>query len=471
MTPAEEGRAEPISSGAAPAPARRTGGQRMHLRYGFNEVDGWWSIGLGPHRERLRHQHRLMGTEIVRIFVFDKPVPNPIEEWHLFAAYVQAVLDMGAVPMITFAKYHPPHDEARNLRTYVARCTDVVWGCLEQWGGEKVRDWYWCVWNEPNNYHVGGALSFPQYRRIYQEVAYAVRRLLEPYLAGQKLRIGGPALCGFQTYWLDWVAGLVDEVDESLLSFVSWHHYGDWRPVVPAASVGFDLKGDPEPPHGPAHRALLMAQTPSYETRARAVARIIGERDIMNVCGELNTIVHHNHRFVGGLNQNAFGAAYYASALIHLIRGGADLEMRWTATAHDDAYGIMTMEGEPTAACLAKQLFARHVRYGNRIGLPGRHVDYPDIEAIVARAESGADAGRLSGVLVNTGAKPQTLAVADWDPELARAREVLRLDESTGNRVVREPFDGRVRFHGYGVAVVSTAPSTPVAAGGQEPRA
>jgi hypothetical protein len=432
----------------------------MRLRYGFNEVDGWWDIGCGPHRERIRHHHRLMGTEVVRVFVFDKPVPDPVTQWDLFTAYVQAVLDMGAVPMITFAKYHPPHEEERNLRTYLARCTEVVWGCLEQWGGDKVSDWYWCVWNEPNNYHVGGALSFQQYRRIYEEVAHTVRGLLRPYLQGRKPRIGGPALCGFQTYWLDWVSRLVNEVDEELISFVSWHHYGDWRPVVPSASVGFNLKGDPEAPPGPAYHALLMAQTPQYETRARAVARILDGRAIENVCGELNTVVHHNHAFVGGLNQNAFGAAYYGSALIHLIRGGADLEMRWTATAHDDAYGVMTREGRPTAACLGKQLFAQHVRRGDWVSFPARPPDLPDLDALVA----WSDEGRLSGVIVNTGARPHTLTAADWDRDLAGCREVLRLDTSTGGRILREPFDRKIHLDGYGLAVVTNAPSEAILA-------
>jgi hypothetical protein len=460
MTP-PEGSADPIATGSAVSPVRRAGLQRLRLRYGFNEVDGWWDIGLGPHRERIRHHHRLMGTEVVRVFVFDKPVPDPVAEWDLFAAYVQAVLDMGAVPMITFAKYHPPHDDARSLRTYLARCADVVWSCLEQWGGETVAQWYWCVWNEPNNYHVGGGLSFLQYKRIYEGVAHTVRRHLEPYLGGRKARIGGPALCGFQTYWLDWVSRLVNEVDPDLVSFISWHHYGDWRPAVPSASVGFDLKGDPEAPQGAAYRDLLMAQTPQYETRARAVARIIGERDIENVCGELNTVVHHNHAFVDGLNQNAFGAAYYASALIHLMRGGADLEMRWTATAHNDAYGVMTREGEPTSACLAKELFAQHVRHGDWVSFPDRRLGNPDLDAVVSRR----DDGHLACVFVNTGARSHTLAAAEWDRELTGCREVLRLDTATGGRLVREPFDGTVRLDGYGVAVVSTSPSDAIETG------
>ena len=65
------GNSEPIPTGATAPASVRGGTQRMRLRYGFNEVDGWWDIGLGPHRERLRHHHRLMGTEVVRVFARD----------------------------------------------------------------------------------------------------------------------------------------------------------------------------------------------------------------------------------------------------------------------------------------------------------------------------------------------------------------------------------------------------------------
>jgi hypothetical protein len=434
-----------------PVPTRPATGRRMQLRYGFNEIDAWWHISLGEHREQIRRRHRLMGTQVVRIFVFDKPVPDPVARWDLFAAYVQAVLDAGARPMVTFAKFQPPYDDPRNLQTFVARCADIVWGCLEQWGAAAVRDWYWCVWNEPNNVPVGGGLSFDQYRRIYVEAAEAIYCQLEPYLDGRKARIGGPALCGFQPYWLDWVAGLVHQVDDRLVGFISWHHYGDWRPVVPSSTLGLDLIGSPEAPVGPAYEALLMAQTPQYEARARAVARVLAGRDILNVCGELNTVVHHDYEYVGGLNQNAFGAAYYTSALIHLIRGGADLEMRWTATANDDAYGLLTMFGEPTSAGLAKQLFAQHVRYGDWVNFPTYRPEIPNVDAIVA---IGGD-GRLSGVFAHTASGQRKLNIPGWDERLRGCSEVLRVDTSTGNRVARELFDGTVHLQGYGVAVVT----------------
>ena len=203
-----------------------------------------------------------------------------------------------------------------------------------------------------------------------------------------------------------------------------------------------------------------MAQTPQYEARARGVAQLVHGRDIMNVCGEINTVASHEFSHTLGLNQNAFGAAYYASALIHLIRGGAELEMRWTATSKhwdgiDDTYGLMTIRGEPTPACLAKQLFAQHVRYGDCIAFPRPGRQDPHLDAIVAWNGDG----RRSGVLVNTGAATRTVAVRDWDEGLADCAKVLRLDASTGNRVVQEPFSGTVALNGYGIAVVSSQPS------------
>ena len=435
-----------------PVPDSPAAARRVQLRYGFNEVDAWWHIALGEHRQSIRRHLRHMGTQVVRIFVFDKPVPDPVREWRNFAAYVQAVLDAGAVPMVTFAKFHPPYD-ARNLRIFSTRCADIVWGCLEQWGADAVRDWYWCIWNEPNNAVIGGGLSFNEYRHIYEEVAGRIHKLLAPHLRGRKARIGGPAVDGFQPFWLDWIARLVGEVDDALVGFVSWHKYGDWRPVVPSTTLGVDLKGAPDAPTGPAYEALLMAQTPSYEAWARAVARILAGRDIMNICGEHNAVVHHDHRYVGGLNQNAFGAAYYVSTLIHLLRGGADLEMRWTATANDDAYGLLTMNGEPTVASLAKKLFAYHVHYGDHVRFPGPRPEAPNVDALVAWANNG----RRSGVFAHTARGQRTLSVADWDAELRECRTILWVDTSTGCRVAREPFDGALRLEGYGVGVVTNA--------------
>jgi hypothetical protein len=434
--------------------------QRMKLRYGFNEIDGWPAFSMGEHRTRIHRRLRLMDTQVIRVLVFAKPVPDPFREWHWFAAMLQAILDSGAKPMVTFAKFPPPYGAADNIRKFVARCCEVVWGCLEQWGGAEVGNWYWCIWNEPNNPDIGGDMTYAQYRRIYEEVGRAILELLEPHLQGRKARLGGPSIDGTQrAFWMDWIAQLVADFDDRMLGFVNWHMYADWRPAVPGETVNVKLWGAPDSPNGEVFRALAMAQTPQYQARAQGVARLLHGRDALNVCGELNTVAHHEHAFTLGLNQNAFGGAYYASALIHLIRGGADLEMRWTATSKrwasvDDTYGLMSIDGEPTSACLAKQLFAQHVRYGDCIRFPARNA--PNVDSIVAWRNDG----RRSGVFVNTTAGPCTLTAPDWDGGLADCTDLLWIDAGTGNRVARQPFDGSIRLDGYGLAVATNATDT-----------
>ena len=80
----------------------RTPQQRMQLRYGFNEIYGWWHLSAGPHREEVQRRLRLMNTSVVRVFVFDQPVPDPVKNWSAFAGHLQSILDIGARPMVTF---------------------------------------------------------------------------------------------------------------------------------------------------------------------------------------------------------------------------------------------------------------------------------------------------------------------------------------------------------------------------------
>ena len=448
-------------SAQAPALHESAPAQRMKLRYGFNEIDGWPAFSMGEHRASIHRRLRLMDTKVIRVFVFDKPVPDPFKEWHWFAAMLQAVLDCGAKPMVTFAKFPPPFDSAGGIRKFVARCSEVVWGCLEQWGGDEVGDWYWCIWNEPNNPDIGGDVTYAEYRRIYAEAGQAILELLKPHLNGRRPMLGGPSIDGTQrAFWMDWIARLVADFDDGMLAFVNWHMYADWRPAAPAETVNVKLWGAPDAPNGEIFKALAMAQTPQYGARAQGVARLLHGRDILNVCGELNTVAHHERAFTLGLNQNGFGGAYYASALMHLIRGGADLEMRWTATSKPlasgaaDTYGLMSIDGEPTAACLAKQLFAQHVRYGDSIRFPGRGA--PNVDSIVA----WDGAGRRSGVFVNTTAAPCTLTPSDWDGGLGDCTDLIWIDAGTGDRVARRPFEGTVRLDGYGIAVATNARDT-----------
>jgi len=246
----------------------------MRLLYGVNQADQCWDFALGPNRERIAARLREIDTRMIRLFLFDKGAPDPVTEWPVFASYVQAVLDVGATPMITFAKFRRPFNDVRAVRWFANRCADVVWNCIEQWGGEVVRDWYWCVWNEPNNGWISdGGLSFDEYRRIYEEVAQRILRWLGPYLDERKPLIGGPAVEGFQPFWWDWVWRFVNEIDNSLIGFIDWHRYADWR----------DNGENGAPSDDRNYRALIMSVAPDYEARARAIAQVLNGRGILNI--------------------------------------------------------------------------------------------------------------------------------------------------------------------------------------------
>ena len=257
---------QPELHGSAPA-------QRMKLRYGFNEIDGWAAFALGDHREKIRRRLQLMGTQVIRVFVFDKPVPDPVKEWHWFAAVLQAVLDAGAKPMITFAKFHPPFDKPASIRDFTSRCCEIVWGCLEQWGGDEVKDWYWCVWNEPNN---------PGYRRRCHLCAVSPHlrggRLSRSWICWSRISTGArPGLGDHPSTARKGRSGWIGSPRWSptstigMLGFVNWHMYADWRPAVPSETTDAKLWGAPDAPNGAVFEALAMAQTPQYEARARSV--------------------------------------------------------------------------------------------------------------------------------------------------------------------------------------------------------
>ncbi len=449
---ARDNEAAPVEARTVPA-----GWQKNRLRYGFNEIDGWPGFAFDDNRSEIYRRLKLMDTEIVRLFVFDKPVPDPFKRWDFFAAVVDAVLASGAKPMITFAKFDAPHNDPVRIDRYVKRSIEVAWNCLEQWGGDEVKDWYWCVWNEPNNPDVGGNLSYQDYLAIYRAVAEPVVELLAPHCGPAGVKIGGPSIDGTQrAYWLDWIAQLLNDVDDDHLAFVNWHMYGDWRPAAPVETVTVKLVDDPASPNGATFEALTMSRTPQYEARARSVGRLIGERDILNFCGELNTIAHHEHDFTGGLNRSVFGAAYYASSIVNLMRGGADLEMRWTATSkhwygRDDAYGLMTNEGAPTPPALAKQIVAQHVRRGDLIRFPASDPSLSGIDAVISRGENG----RTSAVLVNTLPKRRRIELSRLGEGAENCCDVLRLDAETGDVVLRERAAGEVTIDGYGLVVLS----------------
>ncbi|MFI7495071.1 hypothetical protein ACH9D2_10180 [Kocuria sp. M4R2S49] len=419
--------------------------KRLRMKYGVNQADQCADFAVGPHRNVIGERLREVETGLVRLFLFDKGAPDPVQRWPTFAAYVQAVLDLGATPMITFAKLHRPLDDVRALRWFAGQCSDVVWGCVEQWGAEAVADWYWCVWNEPNSDWVGGGLTFEQYRRIYEAVAEAVAPWLPTARDDRPLRLGGPAVESFQPFWMDWVWRFLNEIDPAIVGFVDWHSYADWR----------DFGESGAPSDEVSYKALLMSRAADYEWRSRAIAELIGKRPVDNICGELNTHSHYTDEVRGRFNHSVFGAAFYVAALLRLMRTDLDAEMYWTGTEDKGGYGLLRPDGTPAPAFLAKRLCAQHVRTGDWVSFPRWTRPGVPVDAVVAE---GAD-GRRSAVLVHLSDRSAAYALEDLDPSLTHCGIVHRLDEGTGGQVISGRADAKMTFNGYGVAVITTPPA------------
>jgi hypothetical protein len=411
---------------------------RLRLRYGLNETVNWRQFSAGAHREGFWARFRELDTRVVRLLAFENGAPDPSAEWEPFAECIAAILAAGAVPMVTFSQFGPPYDDSAAVRDFADRCAEVVGRCVRQWGGRAVRDWYWGVWQHPNSEWVSAGLMFDHYRRIYEETARAIIGHLAPCLEGRRPLIGGPAADGFQPFWADWVWRFVNEVDNALIGFASWHRFGDWREVgawgAPADEAVF--------------RALLLAQVSEYESRARAVARMLRGRGILNVCGELNAHAHHDPRVSRAYNQTVFGAAYYASALVHLMRGGADLELLKSGTDEAGPYGLMDGSVRTTPAFEAKRLCARHVRFGDAIRFPATG---SGVDVVVAEGAGG----RRSALIVHRNDVTASYAVDELTGEPADYDALLTIDHSTGGRVADGRFDGHVCFEGCGVAVAT----------------
>lgn len=151
------------------------------------------------------------------------------------------------------------------------------WGALvyetvkhfeERYGREEVAQWYFEVWNEPDNPPFFSG-SFPDYCRLYQEAAFAVKKVCPEF------RVGGPAISG-QTAWVE---GLIRHCWENHvpLDFISAHNYAS-RPFREDAPSAPPAAGTPAWNPGPSwplgnHRYDPEGLAPSVSAVRQAVAR------------------------------------------------------------------------------------------------------------------------------------------------------------------------------------------------------
>jgi hypothetical protein len=420
-------------------PVSGSGPVRNRLKYGINEATGWREFATGGHREQIRDRLRVVGTRLVRIYVFDRYTPDPVRDWPNFARYVQAVLDAGARPMITLTKFRPPFDDVATTRWFVERCGELAWNCIEHWGGDAVREWHWCIWNEPNSGWISPGFTFEQYKRIYLAVAGELVHWLGPYLEGRRAMIGGPAVDTFQPFWFDWLWRFVHEIDNAFVGFVLWHRFGDWR-----------APGEWGAPVEPAiYRRLLMERTGEYAEIAATVSRLVSRHGILNVCGRLNASAHDEPRVSGPINQGIVGAVYYACALLHLIRGGADGELYWLGTDGVGSHGLWDGQARASLAFRVKELVAPLIRYGDDILV---HEPRPGRRELMLAEVTRRDVHHAT-LILHLDDGQLTCSLPDTLGNGVDYTVVRKIDEGTSGCIATMPYDGTITLDGLGVAV------------------
>jgi len=420
------------SPAATVAPVK---GARMRLRYGLNIGDHWRDPACVPAREELITRIRDAGTALVRVFpgIWGTSLAD---HWTECAGFFDTIQRTGATPMIAFP-CPQPWDDSGTVQMFSKQCCELVDRSIDRWGQRAVASWFWSIGDEPNSPWTNGGLTFEGYRDIYQTTAYGIRQRLGP-LEGRP-RIGGPCVDGFQPFWFDWIWRFVEEVDDSLIGFVAWNRYGDWR-----EPGEWSAPSDPE-----VFQRLLLSRTGEYWSRAEAVGVLLEGRGILNLCSELNAHSHTDPAVSSRFNQGSFGAAYYGSALIDLMRGGADGELLWAGACDRGPYGALDAAGGPTPTYEAKKLIARNVRFGDIISFPLDSDPVPDFDAVVASDQ----AGRKVAVLVHLGLGARKLELSRW-PELAEFSQVTSVGCGNGGQLRSDPLQGSLEFGAYGVALL-----------------
>lgn len=150
-------------------------------------------------------------------------------QWHHVDKVLDALLEMGLHPFIelnpmpsllasgkqTMFYYKMNVTPPRNYSDWEDLVEKFTEHCIERYGLDEVRQWYFEVWNEPN---LAGFWSGTQeeYWLLYEHAAKAVKR------CDSQLRIGGPA-----TSKASWIAEIIEHCHSHHLplDFVSTHLY------------------------------------------------------------------------------------------------------------------------------------------------------------------------------------------------------------------------------------------------------
>ncbi|WP_337031148.1 GH39 family glycosyl hydrolase [Paenibacillus illinoisensis] len=162
----------------------------------------------------------------------------PVYNWSYVDKLYDFLLDQGVRPFVELSfmpsqlarsketlfwwrgNISPPSDPAK----WQALVREFIRHCLNRYGAEEVKKWYFEVWNEPDLAGVCWAGSKEEYFAFYELTAHAIKTVLPD------LRVGGPAM-GYGSLWNDtWAEEFLSycRKHEVALDFFSFHIYSEY---------------------------------------------------------------------------------------------------------------------------------------------------------------------------------------------------------------------------------------------------
>lgn len=184
-----------------------------------------------------------------RIYSEDADGKPRLDFWHLDHA-LDVLLSAGVKPIMECDYMPEALAEGQPVRNFAGGLVNTpkdytkwreliyqtVKHCVDRYGVEEVRSWYWEMWNEPdlNNYFIDGVPA-----EVTPTVKQAERflKMYDYFADGAKaaepgVRVGGPAIAGHDEYLTIFLEHCVNGTNYvtgdrgAPLDFISWHAYG-----------------------------------------------------------------------------------------------------------------------------------------------------------------------------------------------------------------------------------------------------
>ena len=199
-------------------------------------------------RDQLRMLQAEIGYEYIRfhgllhddMMVYQEdPSGNPSANWHyvddlfdfLQSVGLKPFVELGFMPQklasgdaTTFwwrGNITPPKDYDR----WAWLVRSLVVHCIERYGLNEVRTWYWEVWNEPNFLDSFWTAGQREYFMLYEASARAIKNV------DARLKVGGPATTNFEKGEAPWIKDFLAHCAQKALpvDFITTHPYpNDW---------------------------------------------------------------------------------------------------------------------------------------------------------------------------------------------------------------------------------------------------